>query len=52
MVHRIWGKYQGRTEKIDEFTSKKEAERCLGEYQMAYGVNWKLWLGKKSEEPQ
>jgi hypothetical protein len=43
-MFKIKGIYQGRKETIDEFDDKREAERCLTEYRMAYGLGWDLWL--------
>jgi hypothetical protein len=43
-MYKIMGRYAGRTEEIDEFDSKEEAENMLGEYRMAYGAGWSLWI--------
>lgn len=43
-MFKIMGRYQGRKETIDTFTSRKEAIRCLGEYRLAFGAGWVLWL--------
>lgn len=40
----IMGTYRGRTEKIDQFCTRREAEYCLGEYRLAFGPEWKLWI--------
>lgn len=40
----ILGRYHGRTEEIDSFSSRKEAERMLVEYMMAFGPSWTLWI--------
>lgn len=40
----IKGKYNGRTEEIDSTTTESEAETLLGEYRLAYGPVWTLWI--------
>lgn len=40
----IMGKYRGRVEEIDSFSSRKEAERMLREYILAFGPSWTLWI--------
>ena len=46
----IWGKYNGRVEKIDDIP-KSDLGYALGEYRMAFGKDWKLWTGLKRDEP-
>lgn len=41
----IWGRYGAQEEQIDETSSREEAETLLGEYRMAFGDNWELWIG-------
>ena len=43
-MFRILGKYHGRTEEIDQFSNRIEAERMLVEYMMAFGSSWTLWI--------
>ena len=43
MFH-IKGMYRGRTEIIDSFDTMKEARRNLGEYSLAFGFDWNLWI--------
>ena len=43
-VFYIRGTYQGSTETIDEIEGRKEANRVLGEYRLAYGPDWRLWI--------
>jgi len=44
-VYVIRGKYLGCPwEDIDEADNRAEAERLLGEYQMAYGPEWSLTI--------
>lgn len=46
----IWGKYKDRPiEKIDSASTQKEAIYLRNEYKMAYGQNWIIWAGKKSD---
>lgn len=43
-MYQIKGSYRGRTETIDEFKDRTEAERCLAEYRIAFGADWTLWI--------
>lgn len=44
----INGKYQGETETIDEFETRKEARRMIAEYRLAYqGSGFELWLSRR-----
>lgn len=43
-MFRIMGKYKGRTEEIDTADDPKTAEYLRGEYQMAYGPQWTVWV--------
>lgn len=45
----IWGKYKGNIEKIDKAYSQREADRLAGEYRMAFGRDWIIWTGRKSD---
>jgi hypothetical protein len=46
----IWGSYKGgEAERIDSATTPKEAEYLLGEYRLAYGKDYYLWIGRKRE---
>lgn len=48
----IWGRYKnGKPEVIDHATGKKDAAYLLGEYQLAFGPDWKLWAGRRIDEP-
>jgi hypothetical protein len=44
MSYLIMGKYKGRTEEIDSCEDKQEAERLVGEYQLAFGSDWHIWV--------
>jgi hypothetical protein len=45
---KIWGKYQGMAvEEIDEADSAEEAQQLLCTYQLTFGADWTLWVGKK-----
>jgi len=55
----IWGRYMDRKpEKVDTL-SPREAQRCFGEYLLAFGAlrgqhnykKWKLWMGRLKDEP-
>lgn len=43
-MYKIMGKYKGRIEEIDTADDHKEAEFLLGEYRMAFGPDWTLWV--------
>lgn len=46
-MYKIYGKYPGEPKEIiDEFDTKEEARAMLTEYRMAYGYEWKLWIGR------
>jgi hypothetical protein len=43
--YRIVGSYQGRQETVEpDIHSLKEAIRLLGEYRLAFGYGWALWI--------
>lgn len=46
----IWGKYKGKVEKIDTCT-KSDAVYLVGEYRLAFGTGWVIWVGRKSDDP-
>lgn len=43
-MYRIMGKYKGQTEEIDTAETEKEAQYLQGEYQLAYGAQWQVWI--------
>lgn len=48
----IWGRYLNKQpEKIDDIP-KHDVQRCLHEYMMAFGKDWKLWIGRRKDEPK
>lgn len=49
MAISIWGTchQNGKTEKIDQASSKKEAAYLAREYQLAFGRGWTVWCGRK-----
>lgn len=47
----IWGKYRGEIERIDQASNEKEAQYLVGEYRLAFGKDWKIWSGRKKDEP-
>jgi hypothetical protein len=51
MIFRIYGRYRGRTEEIDEAHTEREAERLVSEYRMAFGADWSVWQTPKGEAP-
>ena len=42
--YRIMGNYQRSTEEIDHADDEKEALRLQGEYQIAFGKDWSIWV--------
>ena len=43
MKYIIKGKYQGKTEDLDEADDNITAAYLVGEYRMAFGVEWVIW---------
>lgn len=44
-MFKIVGRYRyKRTEEIDSFDTREEAEATLIEYQLAFGAGWSLWI--------
>lgn len=48
----IWRCYKGKTDKIDEAQSEKEAAYLVREYQMAVGHDSEVWAGRKDKQPR
>ena len=48
MAIKIWGKYSGKTEVIDEAETQEAAQNLAGEYRMAFGAGWTIWTGSKN----
>ncbi len=49
-MYEILGKYQGETEVIDQAETLQEAKYLVGEYQLAYGNQWRVWYRKARPE--
>jgi hypothetical protein len=48
---KIMGKYIGLApEEIDVAQTREEADYLLGEYKLAYGRDWQLWIEEKGED--
>lgn len=45
----IKGKYRGRTELIDSSETYNEALALVGEYQLAFGPEWSIWVERSYE---
>ncbi len=46
----IWGQYQGgEAEEIDTAADRKEARYLIGEYRLAFGAGWVLWMQRERE---
>lgn len=43
-MFKIKGNYRGKTEILDSCDCKHEAIRLAGEYRMAYGKDWTVWV--------
>lgn len=45
MSYKIMGRYKNRpVEEIDTAETHKEAQYLLGEYVMAFGSDWQIWI--------
>jgi len=48
MTISIWGQLPGKAaEVIDRASSLQEAQYLAGEYQLAFGRQWRVWYGRK-----
>lgn len=55
MTYAIIGRYEGQKfsrdpEKVDTAESREDAETLLGEYRMAFGPEWTLWVEEGSDQ--
>jgi hypothetical protein len=41
---KIMGRYNGVTEELDTAKDQQEAEYLLGEYRLAFGAGWTIWI--------
>ena len=49
----IWGRYlDNEPEKVDSAHSQNSAEYLAAEYKLAFGRDWKVWAGRKDQEPK
>lgn len=48
---RIWGRYQGRAEVLDE-CDRASAGALAAEYRLAFGTGWVIWIGSLVDEPE
>jgi len=47
----IWMRYKtDKAERIDSARDERNAEYLANEYRIAYGKDFKIWIGKKSDE--
>jgi hypothetical protein len=44
----IWGRSDYGVEKIDD----DDSAYLLSEYQLAFGRGWKIWRGRRKDEPK
>ena len=52
-VLHIYGSYNGhRAEEIDEASTPREAEYLLGEYRMAFGSGWDIYVKEWKHNPR
>ncbi len=48
----IWGRLENsEPEKIDT-VAKADANYLVSEYRLAFGPKWKIWVGRKKDEPR
>lgn len=48
---RIMGRYRGKVEEIDRCDTQQEAIYLRGEYLLAFGRGWQIWINfSKGEE--
>ena len=45
----IMGRSSYGVEEIDNADTKQEAERLAGEYRLAFGAGWSIWIKKLTE---
>ena len=45
-MYKIMGKSKQGKEELDTAETRKEAQRLVGEYIMAFGPGWTVWLEK------
>jgi len=48
---KIWGCYKNNKPEIIDEVPERSAVKYLHEYLLAFGPDWKLWLGLKKDEP-
>lgn len=46
-MYEIIGVYRGEKEVIDEADDRKTADYLVGEYQLAYGSEWRIYKRRK-----
>ena len=50
MTINIWGRYKkAAPEIIDTATSMRDAEYLVGEYRMAFGMDYLVWHGRRKD---
>ncbi len=49
MRYAIMGAYRGEREEIDSADTIESARYLLGEYRMAYGADWRLWIRRERD---
>lgn len=50
--YNIMGVYRGNAEVIDNCDTEPEARRLAGEYRMAFGTAWRVWVKSVFEAPE
>lgn len=48
-MFKIYGKYQGNTEIIEEVDTEEEARELKVEYMIAFGPSWEIWIDEEKE---
>ena len=49
-MFKIYGKYRGNTELIDEVDTEDEARTLKIEYMIAFGSVWEIWFDENGDE--
>ena len=50
-MYYIVAKYRDKTETVDETESSWDAFYLRGEYQLAYGQEWEIWISLTEDGP-
>lgn len=48
-MFRVYGKYRGNMELIEEVETEEEAKELKMEYMIAFGPSWEIWIYEDEE---